>query len=148
MNIAFDECVPEAMVRVYRTMTQHGDLPNVAIHWARDYTQSGESGTDVPWMERYKAVGGEVVISGDRRIRSRLHEQEAYMRCGLVLYMFSPTWCGWNFRKKSAFLLQWWDRIVEHASSAPRPSCWDIPTSWESGDFKDKTGPLFQELRS
>ena len=149
MKIAFDENIPKAMVDTFRELANKDHLTGESIHWARDYTLPGEKDDDRPWMRRFAADGGDVIITGDKRIRSRLHEQQVYMECGFVLYMFRSTWSDWDFKSKSGFLLRWWDTIHDHASSAPRPSCWEIPTTWlpDVNKLIDKTGPLFPELR-
>lgn len=90
-------------------------------------------------MTRFAQDGGQVVISGDTRLRSRPHELAAIVECGLIAYCFERRWSDKNFFTKSAMLLHWWPKIREHMKSAPKGTCWEIPFQWNWKDLIDVT---------
>ena len=74
MKIAFDENVPIAMVRVFQTFASERQLRKLSgsfeIKSAADYTpRPGDPDyvprSDVPWLKRFAADGGKVIISGN-----------------------------------------------------------------------------------
>lgn len=139
MKVAFDEHVARGLVHVFNTLGEDKHLIKHTFHAAGDYAIDIDNGDDAPWMRRFADDGGQVVITGDIRIRKLLHQQKAYMECGLLLYMFPPVWSNYITLEKSAFLLKWWRRLSIHMAEAKRPSCWQMPAHWTGGELKDVT---------
>jgi hypothetical protein len=44
---------------------------------------------DVPWLEQFANDGGEVVISGDAKMRAKLHEQKALVDAGFIVFFLA-----------------------------------------------------------
>jgi PIN like domain len=136
LKIALDENIPHLMVIVFQTLAKEGSVLNGQIVSARDYRPFSEQG-DEHWIRRFAADGGQVVISGDTRMRSRIHELAALVECGLITYFFERRWSAVNFYTKSAMLLHWWQAIRAHMDMAAKGTCWEIPHQWQWKDLVD-----------
>ena len=139
MKVAFDAHIPPVMVDVCVTM-QSASPSKFGCEFcsALDYELPEDEG-DVPWLTRFAKDGGTVVVSGDKAMRNKPHERQAFMDAGLIMFFFHRSWNHFDFSGKTSFLLKWWPRIEIHAQSAPSPSCWQIPRGWESGEFQNQT---------
>ena len=102
-------------------------LPVQEVVFARDYARREDKGGDQHWVRRFSSDSGSLIISGDKKMRSRPHERRALIDEGMVVFFFSPAWSVKNGYVKSAMLLNWWPKILEVAESAPRGSLWPIP---------------------
>lgn len=103
---------------------------------ARDYApKPGEhdfaARSDAPWIKRFAQDGGEIIISGDRKMNERPHERLALIETGLVVVFFGTKWAGWKFNRQSALIVTHWPAIVRTVRRAPRPSFWRVPTTWD-----------------
>lgn len=138
MKIAFDENIPLEMVRIFREESDTTLALGHLVVSARDYRLSHEH-DDVSWPARFAAEGGQVVMSGDTRMRSLAHERAALADNGLIAYFFASEWNNAKFHTKAAMLLVWWPALAEHMSKAPPSSCWEIPFTWgaNSGSLRD-----------
>ena len=146
MKIAFDENVPMGMVRVFQALARErqlrrhlgGDFDVVsALDYApkprdRDYLR----GSDVPWLRRFAADGGRIVISGDIRMQDNAFERAALIQNGFVTIFFERSWSEWNFFRKSALLLRWWPEITKKIKSTKRGGFWCVPSAWGEGDLR------------
>lgn len=143
MKFSFDAHVPIAIFEFFQLLENRGRITKHSFRFANDYVLDHDpKDDDRPWMYRFAEDGGEAIITGDKKIRGRLHEQAAYIEAGLILYMLPPKWNDWKLFRKMAFLLNWWERISEHCTTASPSTCWAMPLAWEGGKFKDATGPL------
>jgi len=138
LKVAFDENMPAAMVRVFRSFHKEPSLRGIVkgfeLEWAKDYTPSRddpdyEAHNDVPWIKRYAAAGGRIIISGDVKMSSVPHERLALVQEGMVVVFFAPKWGGWQFCRKAALLLHWWPTILTHVRKA-KPGFYAVPCSW------------------
>lgn len=138
MKVAFDENVPAAMVRVFRSFHKERSLKHivqgVVLESAIDYTPKltdpdYKPKNDEPWIRRYAAAGGRVIISGDVRMSSVPHERLALVQEGMVVVFFAPKWGGWPFCRKAALLLHWWPAILRKVKTA-KPGFYCVPCSW------------------
>lgn len=136
MKVAFDENIPVVMVRVFETLAREQLIPGVEVFSASAYRPRDEKGDD-NWVKRFAASGGQIVISGDVQMRSRLHERAALAQAGVVTYFFQAQWSNFNSFSKSAMLMQWWPHLLEHMGTARPASCWEIPVSWNVRELKD-----------
>lgn len=139
MKIAFDENVTMAMVRVFETFASERQLKkftgNFEIESAKKYTPEPRDGdyiakNDVPWIKRFAASGGRVIISGNTKMRSVPHERLALIECGMITIFFEARWNNWNFFDKCAHLMHWWPVIDKKVRRAPKGSFWAIPLNW------------------
>ena len=85
--------------------------------------------SDVPWVKRYAAAGGRIIISGDMSMASVPHERLALVDEGMVVVFFAPKWSNWQFCRKAALLLHWWPTILAHVRKA-KPGFFVVPCSW------------------
>lgn len=142
MKVAFDENIPAAMVRVFRQFHTERSLKRivqgVTLESAKDYTPSRDDPdyarkNDVPWIKRYAAAGGHIIISGDVRMTTVPHERLALVQEGMVVVLFAPKWGNWQFCRKAALLLHWWPTILGHVRKA-KPGFYSVPCTWPDDD--------------
>jgi hypothetical protein len=146
LKIAFDENVPAAMVRVFQTFASERQLRklsgNFDVKSAKDYTpKPGDHdyvpNSDVPWLKRFAADGGKVVISGDTSMRYQPHERLALIECGFIVIFFENRWSDWKFFRKCALLLHWWPQIAGRVRRAKPGSFYHVPCHWpEKGSLR------------
>jgi len=142
LKVAFDENIPAAMVRVFQLFARERQLQHLLtgleIKSAKDYTPlPGDPDyirkNDVPWLKRFAADGGRIVISGNTRMKKVPHERLALIEGNFVVVFFENRWSGWNFCRKCAFLLHWWPEIARTVKRAKPRSFFHIPSTWEDG---------------
>jgi PIN like domain len=142
LKVAFDEHVPVAMVRVFQALAKERKLKRLAgalsVESAKDYApKPGDPDylkrSDVPWVRRFAANGGKVIISGDTNMMREDHERLALIEAGMVVIFFGSQWSGWKFHRKCALLLNWWLVIGSTSAKAKPGSFWRVPTSWRQG---------------
>lgn len=128
------------MVRVFQTFASERQLRkitgNFEVKSARDYAPHKADtdyvrGNDVPWLKRFAADGGKVVISGDTNMKNIPHERLALIECGFVVIFFEGQWSSWKFFRKCALLSHWWPQIAAKAKRAKAGSFWHIPCTWQ-----------------
>ena len=128
------------MVRVFQTFASERQLQKLSgkfeVKSAKDYTpRPGDSdyvaGSDVPWLKRFAADGGKVVISGNTDMKNVPHERLALIECGFVVIFFESQWSNWKFFRKCALLLHWWPQVAAKARKAKPGSFWHIPCHWQ-----------------
>lgn len=122
---------------------RHGPIKVVG---AKDYADPPAE-SDTPWLKKFVKDGGSVVITGDKRMRSKPHERKALLDLGLIGFFVPSTWNRMKFMNQAAYLLRWWPTIVECAKDSPPSTCWQLPHIWNpSADkIKDVTGPKEEE---
>ena len=94
------------MVRFFKPALEKRFI-DIDLVLAKDYRPDGEKG-DEHWVKRFANDGGQVIISGDTRLHSRLHEVAALVEAAMITYCFERAWSTGNFFTKSAMLLHWW----------------------------------------
>lgn len=135
MKIAFDEHIPPDMVIPVRVLLEKKSHFEIVL--AKDYAEPPAK-SDVPWLIKFAADQGRVVITGDKAMRSRLDEQHALMQLGLIVFFFPPVWNRWPMTSKCGFLLHWWPAILERAANSKPKQFWELSSSWSNvGDFKN-----------
>lgn len=157
MKIAFDENVPAAMVRVFQTFANERQLRNITgnfeVKSARDYTpQQGDPdyvrNSDVPWLKRFAADGGKVVISGNTEMKNVPHERLALIDGGFIVIFFEGQWSKWKFFRKCALLLHWWPQVAAKVKRAKPGTFWHIPCNWaEKGRLRPVSSEDPRKLR-
>jgi hypothetical protein len=134
LKIAFDENIPPIMAMIFQSLAKAEGVLEAEIAIAKDYRPAGELG-DENWTRRFAADGGSVVISGDTKMRSRIHELAALTETGLITYFFERQWSTAHFFTKSAMLLHWWKPVRAHIDTAAKGTCWEIPYQWTWKDL-------------
>ena len=151
MKVAFDENMPAAMVRILRGFHAERGLrtlvAGISIVRAQDY-YPGKTDADFglkddsPWIRRFAADGGRVVVSGDTRMMKKPHERLALIEAGLTTIFFPNPWHGWKFCQKCALLMHWWPTIIATVKK-PEPGFFMVQKSWpDYGEAKLRTLPI------
>ena len=140
MKIAFDEHVPKQVAEALSVLAGGKDKLGLSIHSARDYA-TPDADSDVPWLQRFAHDGGTVIVSGDVKMRGKLHEQRALSEAGFVVFFMSPAWNRMNMFSKSAMMIQWWPAIVEKLKTARPGQFFQLPHQWTGNEMKEVTPP-------
>jgi PIN like domain len=139
LKIAFDENVPIAMVKVFQTFASERQLKRkigaFEITSATQYTPKPADDdylrkNDVPWIKRFAAAGGNVIISGDTEMRHVPHERLALIQAGMLVFFFDGKWSQWNFFRKCSLLIHHWPAIADRIKRGKAPAFWHVPLSW------------------
>jgi hypothetical protein len=155
LKLAFDECVPMGMVRVFQSLAKERHLRRAmgefTIVLAKTYAPKPSDDDfikdeDVPWLVRFAKDGGKFVISGDASMLDNPHEMLALANLGFVVVIFERRWSDWDFFRKSSLLLHYW-RDISRAFRNSRPGTfWRVPGHWkENGELRD-VSPGKQEI--
>lgn len=140
MKVAFDENMPAAVVRILTDLAAEKGfrryLNGAEIVSAKDYTPGPDDPdyirkSDVPWIKRYAADGGRVIISGNTEMPNVPQEMLALVESGMVVFFFPPIWNGWLFPRKAAMILAWIERILRVASETKPPALFRVPNDWK-----------------
>ncbi len=136
MKVALDENIPLGIVRAFQALAGERTIRGYQFVSARDYSENGDE-SDVPWIRRFAADGGRVVISGDKRMRARVHERDALASAGMIVFYFTAAWSKSSDMTKSSMLLRWWDMIAEYIKNGKPGDCWEIPFQWSVKEMRD-----------
>ena len=91
MKVALDENIPLGIVTAFRALAKEGTIKGFEFVSAREYSEDHEK-DDVPWIKRFAADGGRIIVSGDKRMRARLHERDALASAGMIVFFFTSAW--------------------------------------------------------
>jgi hypothetical protein len=160
LKIAFDENVPLGMVRVFQALAGERKLrrqigSTIEFVSANNYAPRPTDrdfirGSDVPWLARFAADGGKIVISGDVRMRSEPFERAALVQHGFVTIFFETVWSEWNFFRKSALLLHWWPQVAKKIEIANPGEFYCIPSARTDEDLRriESAGAIIEKQPS
>jgi hypothetical protein len=127
------------MVKIFREFASDKQLlklnASLVIESAQKYYPKPEDSdylrrNDAPWIRRFGAAGGKVIISGNTRMKVVPHERLALVDEGMVVIFFDGNWNNWDFFKKSSLLIHWWPELVKQLKTAKPKSFWHIPAVW------------------
>ena len=128
------------MVRVFRTFANERQLRNLIlgefeVESAVDYTpKPGDAdyvkSSDVPWIKRFAAAGGKVIISGNTEMKNVQHERLALVQAGMVVFFFDGKWSQWKFFRKCSLLIHWWPEIAKKLKRAKPATFFHVPLNW------------------
>lgn len=142
MKIALDEHIGAAIVEALLALSGEDKMLRAELVSARKYSGSIKATSDVPWVERFKRDGGNVIVSGDARMRSKLHEQKALSDAGFIVFFPARAWNNLKVYNKTAMLIRWWPFILEKARSSAKGRFYEIPISWSAAAFREVTPPI------
>jgi hypothetical protein len=108
---------------------------------ARKYSGGIKAISDVPWIEKFRLDGGTVIVSGDARMRGKLHEQQALSDAGFVVFFPARRWNNFKVYSKTALLIQWWPLILACARTSEPGKFFEIPMAWTGEVLKEVTPP-------
>lgn len=127
------------MVKVFQTFASERQLKrkigSFEITSATQYTPKPGDGdylqrNDVPWIKRFAAAGGRVIISGDTEMRYVPHERLALIQAGMLVFFFDGKWSQWDFFRKCSLLIHHWPAIANRIKRGKAPAFWHVPLSW------------------
>lgn len=127
------------MVKVFQTFANERQLKRkigaFEIASAVQYTpKPGDDDylkkNDVPWIKRFAAAGGRVIISGDTEMRHVPHERLALIQAGMLVFFFDGKWSQWNFFRKCSLLIHHWPAMADRIKRGKAPAFWHVPLSW------------------
>lgn len=127
------------MVKVFQTFANERQLKRkigaFEITSATQYTpKPGEDDhlkkNDVPWIKRFAAAGGKVIISGDTEMRYVPHERLALIQAGMLVFFFDGKWSQWDFFRKCSLLIYHWPAIADRIKRGKAAAFWHVPLSW------------------
>lgn len=142
MKIALDEHIGEAIVEALLALSGEYKMLRADLVSARKYSGSIKATSDVPWVEQFKKDGGNVIVSGDARMRSKLHEQKALGDAGFIVFFPARRWNNLKVFDKTAMLIHWWPFILKQAGSSAPGRFYEVPISWSGAMFREVTPPL------
>lgn len=126
------------MVRVFQGFQKEKSLRHLAagieVGKAQDYYPDQNDPdyavkNDAPWIRRFAAAGGKLVISSDTKMRRRSHERFALVQTNLVVVFFTSQWSGSKFCRKCSLLMHWWPIILEAVTKAA-PGFYIVSMAW------------------
>lgn len=145
MKIAFDEHIPKDVAKALTVLAGDNGILRATIYSARRYAVP-RAQSDVPWLEKFARSGGQVVISGDARMRGKLHEQRALSTAGFIVFFLARQWNQMKSHDKCAMLIRWWPIILEKMSGAKPGQFFEIPHSWTSIEMREVTPPAHLKM--
>lgn len=140
MKIALDEHISKALVEALTALSGETGMLQVELVSARNYAVPKAS-SDVPWIEKFKADGGTVVVSGDAKMRGKLHEQKALSDAGFIVFFPARRWNQFNGLAKTAFLILWWQAILQTAETSKSGQFFEIPLTNRICAMREVTPP-------
>jgi hypothetical protein len=156
LKIAFDEHIPPVLVKIFQEFASDKQLlklnANLVLQSAKLYYPKPEDSdylrrNDAPWVKRFAASGGKVVISGNTRMKIVPHERLALVEQGMVVIFFDGNWNNWDFFKKCSLLIHWWPAIVRQLKTAKPSSFWHVPAIWPIKDGSKLRPVANEDLR-
>jgi hypothetical protein len=141
LKIAFDEHIPQKLANAFKALDGEEGMLRVEIVSARDYPIPKGAG-DVPWIQQFAEDDGKIIISGDAKMRGKLHEQQALSQAGLVVFFLARRWNNANYYDKSSMLMRWWPQILKKAAAARAGNFFEIPFDFDTDKpMRDVTPP-------
>jgi hypothetical protein len=92
-------------------------------------------------LQKFARARGKVVISGDGKMRGKLHEQRALSDAGFIVFFLSKEWNQMRGHDKCAMLIRWWPYILAKIETSKPGDFFEIPHSWNSVDMRVVTPP-------
>jgi predicted nuclease of predicted toxin-antitoxin system len=123
MWFVLDENLPPAYARCLAELGGQGR--EFTVSHVRDLV--GKNVSDTEWIAAVKGKGEAVVISGDRRMLTRVHELEALRTAQLTTFILAPGWSNLKFWDKAWLLIRWWPKLVEIAEASPPGTIFRVP---------------------
>lgn len=140
MKVAFDEHIPNDVAKALKALSGDERLLRVTVYSARKYAPP-KAQSDVPWLQRFARAGGKVIISGDAKMRGKLHEQRALSDAGFIVFFLARQWNQMRCHEKCAMIIRWWPHILEKMRSASPGEFFELPHSWTLEVMREVTPP-------
>lgn len=125
MKVLFDENLPGLLAESVQVLAR--DEP-YEVHHVIPWLGKGTS--DVNWMKAVGSEGGWIVISNDHHIATRPHEIAAWRQHGVIGFVLPKAFNQMRFWDKAAFLIRWWEAIMDAAGAAKPGDMHFVPAKW------------------
>ncbi len=113
MNFLFDANLPPALALAISHLSSAEPGIGRVCHLTEIFKPATP---DVEWIEGLTVHGKDwYIVSQDKFRKSRGAEREAVRRAGHGVYVLDPSWCSQPFWTKSANLVLWWPKVLQHA---------------------------------
>lgn len=131
MKIRADEHIAPKIVRAVRDLVLNTE--NELTH-VRDFHTARTA--DETWVPRFALEGGRAILSADRHMLARPHQQAAILDSGLSCIILPPQWAQSKRHEQAAHILWWWPRIEEALSSSQSSTFWRVPFDFSRGSMQ------------
>lgn len=142
MKIALDEHISPKVIDAISGLLEDARHGEIIVVSAYKYAEP-PARSDVPWLRKFALDGGNVVVTADKKMRSRLHERQALLDLEFIAIFTPANFADMKFMEQAAYLLMWWSVIVNIAKSKNKSTCWELPKDLSGNEEKveDVTGP-------
>lgn len=131
MRFLFDAHHPLVLARAIATLAE--DEPYEVKHIIEKF---GHGAKDTDWIPTLGMEGGWVLISEDRRIRTRPLERCAFEHTGLIGFFLAKGWNQLSLWPRAALMVTWWPHIVTRATTATSGEMLVVPHTQRPQEIK------------
>lgn len=131
MKIRADEHVAPKILRAITEL-----VPNEEHELSHVRDDNAARTADETWVPRFAAEGGTAILSADRHMLARPHQQAAILASGLICILLPAKWSQSRRHEQAALLLWWWPRITATIARSERCQCWRVPFDFGSSDLE------------
>ncbi|MBS4046130.1 MAG: DUF5615 family PIN-like protein [Alphaproteobacteria bacterium] len=122
MKIRADEHIAPKIVRAIQMLVLRAgwEISHVRdVHDART--------ADETWIPRFAREGGQVILSGDRKMLARPHQIKAIAESGVIGVFLSSQWAQAQRHIQAAHLIHCWPEIERALLESKERDCWKVP---------------------
>jgi PIN like domain len=125
VKLALDENLPPALAHALHALLapERGE----AVHIRERF---GPGVADSDWIAALHGEGAWGVLTLDRKLRTRPHEQRALMQSGLVVFILAHGWAAEPYWPKAAGVIRWVPRMIDALREARPPALFEVPHRW------------------
>ena len=132
MKIRADEHIAPKIVRAVRdlVLSSTHELSHV-----REYHSARTA--DETWVPRFALEGGKAILSADRHMLARPHQQAAVLASGVSCIILPPQWAQSRRHEQAAHILWWWPRIEACLEATEDPRFWKVPFGFDKSKLEE-----------
>jgi hypothetical protein len=131
LKIRADEHIAPKIVRAVRELVL---APQNELTHVREYNTARTA--DETWVPRFALEGGHAIISADRHILARPHQQAAIVASGLSCVILPHQWAQSRRHEQAAHILWWWPRIEHALETMTHPQFLKVPFDFGRGPLE------------
>ena len=133
MKILLDEHITPRVASAVQSLT-NAERRGWEIESIRG--SSYQSTEDEHWVQLFAKSGGNAFVSADRRMLKRESFLIELHSTALTAVFLPRYWQQQRLHLQAAFILRYWDYIVERADNGEAGSCFKLPSAWHSEKFQ------------
>lgn len=111
----------------------------------RDYHAARTA--DETWVPKFASEGGYAIISADRHILARPHQQAAIIASGVSCVILPAQWAQSRRHEQAAHILWWWPRIEQALLTSEQAQFWRLPFDFSRSPLEPMRFNAAQMLR-